>query len=784
MPEVSPDSEIKLRSQIEHIANQLCLAVDGNFDFMVSQDDEDETIQKLSMLINFLIDSARRSVEEEKKQKKILEELDQLKNNFIANISHELRTPLTLILSPLEAMLSDQNQSIQRRDIERMSRNAYRLYKLVNDLLDFSKAEANRLEVNLQEVQLPDFVHTIIDDMQPAAFKKNISLQFESSIKHLSVMLDEKLVEKIVLNLIGNALKFTPQNGCIDVSLKKSRDHLLLTVADTGIGIPPDKITAIFERFRQLEDSTTRQYEGTGIGLALVKEFVHLMGGEIEVESAPGKGSQFKVLLPVVKARHNNKSKRIKKQSDILSPVINDAIIPDSGDSNHVSATIRQEINKGSKNTKHRVIVADDNDDLRAYISENLSHFFDVIAVENGRLALEAVKKYHPSVIISDVMMPEMDGISLVKTLKADDELKHIPVILVTARSGKDATVSGLDSGADDFLAKPFSLAELRARVLAAFRLHNTYLSLEEKKEELANTLKSLEKLNQKMLKISREAGMSEVASGILHNVGNVLNSINVATILIRDSLQDNKTLQRLFKIKGALKTHKDDLDSFLNQDKKGKHLTEYLALSLEQLKIERQKLYLESKELVENLDHVKAVISMQQTFVKRTTICEPIALNKFLSEVVQLQKHSFITAGIRIECQFDDKLPTIVTDKHKLLTIIMNLISNAIHALQELQANQDKKQIIIKTGIHNKQAVYIEISDNGIGIPQKNLMNIFTQGFTTKEKGTGYGLHSSLLTAQELGGSLTGCSRGKGFGANFVIKIPLQQKNMEKGCG
>lgn len=423
------------------------------------------------------ITERKRAIEALEKAKDAAEDANRVKSEFFANVSHELRTPLTLIAGTVDALLIGEAGDVggpARERLHRVRRNAARLTSLVNDLLDFSRLEAGKAEVRWQPVRAAEIVSDIVDEAQATASARGLQLAFQAGADVGHVPLDRGMFEKIVLNLVGNALKFTQPGGRIDVAVGTADGELELTVRDTGVGIPADKLPLLFERFQQVDSSASRRYEGTGIGLALVKELAELMGGRVSVESEPGKGSRFTVRIPCRPdqrslSRDTAPAERVASPFEHLLPSVAPAASPDP-------------------TGKPRLILAEDNADMRAYVTELLAAEYDVVAVGDGRAALEAARGYLPDVIVTDVMMPEMNGFELVANLKRDPALRQVPVLLLTARAGQEAIATGLEGGADDYLTKPFSPAELRARVAAARRLHKAYQDLALHVEELVAT--------------------------------------------------------------------------------------------------------------------------------------------------------------------------------------------------------------------------------------------------------------------------------------------------------
>jgi PAS domain S-box-containing protein len=419
----------------------------------------------------------RRLAERELREaKEAAEAASRAKSQFLANVSHELRTPLTLILGSLDAVLGGEIPAAHEERLRRARRNAARLAQLVNDLLDHARLEAGKAEAHWQRVDPNEALEYLVEEASALAEQRGISLHFRPAPGLPPLALDRRLFDKIALNLVGNALKFTPQGGTIQVALRRDEGHIELSVQDTGVGIATHELPRLFERFRQVDSTATRQHEGTGIGLSLVREFARLMGGEASVESQIGEGSTFRVHLPLRPATaldhegHEAPGRAPKAKESVRARPA--APLADEAD----------------EKLRPRLLLAEDNADLRAHVAELLAGEYEVLGVENGRLALEAVRMFQPEVIVSDIMMPEMDGITLVGRLKADPATSSIPVILLTAQAGPEAAVTGLDGGADDYLSKPFSAVELRARIRASVRLHRAYRALELTTSELRET--------------------------------------------------------------------------------------------------------------------------------------------------------------------------------------------------------------------------------------------------------------------------------------------------------
>jgi PAS domain S-box-containing protein len=419
----------------------------------------------------------------ERRRAEALTELDRAKTAFFSNISHEFRTPLTLMLGPIEELLADRALSGEQRErLTLLQRNSLRLSKLVNSLLDFARLESGRVQASYEQTDLAAVTRDLASSFRSAMEKAKLEFQVDCENLDESIYVDREMWEKIVLNLLSNALKFT-LHGAVTVRLRPDGAGVLLDVIDTGVGIPSHELPHIFQRFHRVEGTEGRTQEGSGIGLALAQELVKLHGGSIAVTSRIGEGSTFRVRLPA--GCTHLPPERVKVSRSLVStPIgaqsfVDEALRWTPGDAEEAawrlpatpSDRLAAEDARFLKTTGARIVIADDNSDMRAYVSDLLRAAYRVEAVSNGEEALEAARRTRPDLIISDIMMPKLDGLALVKMLRTDERLRDIPVILLSARAGEEARVGGLVAGADDYLVKPFSARELLARVTGLIEL-------------------------------------------------------------------------------------------------------------------------------------------------------------------------------------------------------------------------------------------------------------------------------------------------------------------------
>jgi PAS domain S-box-containing protein len=424
--------------------------------------------------------SEARAHEEETKRINALAELDRAKTIFFSNVSHEFRTPLTLMLGPLEAALEQPNgpAAFTRDELELVHRNGIRLLKLVNTLLDFSRIESGRVQAIYEPTDLGRVTADIASAFRSAMERAGLEYIVDCPKLDEPVYVDREMWEKIVLNLISNAFKFTIQGG-ISVRLRAVEGSVELSIADTGTGVPPQELTRIFERFHRVPGSSGRTYEGAGIGLALVQELAKLHGGAIHVESEMGKGSTFRVVIPLGCAHLPHD--RISERQVLSSPASAAAAYVDEAlrwlPSQQTAQDRLPVFASDSVQAPHlrigagHVLLADDNADMRDYVRRLLGDRFEVEAVENGAAAFERAQQRPPDLVLTDVMMPEMDGFALLRALRQNPRTEMVPVILLSARAGEEARVEGLEAGADDYIVKPFTARELLARVGAHLTL-------------------------------------------------------------------------------------------------------------------------------------------------------------------------------------------------------------------------------------------------------------------------------------------------------------------------
>jgi signal transduction histidine kinase/FixJ family two-component response regulator len=424
--------------------------------------------------------------EAERRRAEALAALDRAKTDFFSNISHEFRTPLTLMLGPLEALIEEEAPNSPKADrLQLAHRNALRLLRLVNTLLDFSRVEGARMHASYQPTDIKRLTEDVASSFRSAIESARLTFKVEAQDLGEPAYVDPEMWEKILLNLLSNAFKFT-RDGEIVVKLRRADTDFELAVRDTGCGIPTEEIPHLFERFHRVRGSEGRTHEGTGIGLALVRELVKLHGGEILVDSAPSAGSTFTVRVPMGSA-HLPREQVADHRSGSELLVRADLFTEEAKHWDHA----KPRITTSPTSARRRVLVADDNADMLRYVVGLLSPHYEIVTAPDGQSALEAIAADPPELIVADIMMPRLDGFGLLRGVRGNAVHASIPVILLSARAGEEARVSGFEAGADDYLVKPFTAAELLARVDAHLSLAQLRQNAAADRERLLSELES-----------------------------------------------------------------------------------------------------------------------------------------------------------------------------------------------------------------------------------------------------------------------------------------------------
>jgi signal transduction histidine kinase/AraC-like DNA-binding protein len=445
LPDLVPTSRAVMVSAYGDMVNVRTAMNRGAFDFVtkpINFQDLELTIEKTARHVHQLRESIR------------AKSVADLKARFFDNITHEFRTPLSLIIAPVDVLLQDtRHDAITRRSLLTVRRNAHQLLLLINQLLDLAKLESDSLPVVEVRGDVVVFLAQVVDSFQAFAEQKGLILTFTANVLEQETLFDADKWQKILTNLLSNAIKFTAAGGQISVRGVVVQSQVTLTITDTGIGIAPDHLPHVFDRFYQVDTSLTRAYEGSGIGLALAYELTRRLGGQLSVTSVPGAGTTFTTDLPIRAALGNGTVSAPALVPAVSQPV--EASFVSAGDTPTDTAALPV------------VLLVEDNAELLTFMAESLAAHYRILTAVNGREGLTIARQELPDIVVSDVMMPEMDGYELTHQLKNDTLTNHIAVVLLTARTAAESRREGLEQGADDYLTKPFDLNELR------LRLHN-----------------------------------------------------------------------------------------------------------------------------------------------------------------------------------------------------------------------------------------------------------------------------------------------------------------------
>lgn len=683
--------------------------------------------------------------EEERRRAEMLAEIDRAKTAFFSNVSHEFRTPLTLMLGPLEETLCDPElPTTQRERITVAHHNSLRLLKLVNTLLDFSRIEAGRMQAVYEPTDLAALTTDLASVFRAAIEKAGLQLVVDCPALPDLVYVDRDMWEKIVFNLLSNAFKFT-QRGHITVRQRVVQDNIELDVEDTGSGIPESDLGNVFKRFHRIEGTQGRTHEGTGIGLALVQELAKLHGGSVRVKSHLGQGTTFSVSIP--RGKHHLPPDRIGSGHTLTPTSIRaDAFfeealrwLPDN-----VHDVELSEIHHVPEGPRPRVLLADDNADMREYVRKLLSTQYQVVAVADGEEALAAAHEQVPDLVLSDVMMPKLDGFGLLARLREDQRTRSVPIVLLSARAGEESRVEGLEAGVDDYLVKPFSARELMARVKAT--LETARLRQEAARSRLEiEAAKVLEERREALLESERAARAEaervgrlkdEFLATLSHELRTPLNAILGWAQLLRKGTMDPVQLRK-------------GLDTIERNSKA-------------------------QSQIIEDLLDMSRIISGKVGLDVK---------NVNFSWVIEASIESLLPSAqardIRLQTVLD-ALPSFVNgDLNRLQQVVWNLLSNAI----KFTPKGGRVQVSLeKVNSH----VELTVSDTGQGIKREFLPHVFDRfrqadsSTTRKFGGLGLGLSIVKHLVELHGGTVRAESPGEGQGATFTVVLPLAQKEKD----
>ncbi len=794
-----------------------------------------------------------RAYEQERRRAESLAELDREKTIFFSNVSHEFRTPLTLMLGPLEDVLTRRDPNIPPQEliqIETVHRNGLRLLKLVNTLLDFSRIEAGRIQALYRPVDLCARTIELASVFRSAMDRAGLAYRILCDPLPEPVYIDLDMWEKIVLNLLSNAFKFTLQ-GAVELTLRPTPGYAELSVRDTGTGIPESELPRVFERFHRIEGAPGRTHEGTGIGLALVDELVRLHGGTVDVGSKLGAGTTFTVRIPYGSAHlPNDRVADADQRADSTlgaAPYVQEALRWLPGEDLREEPLVKDlayedlGVLLDPKNQEKRahILLADDNRDMREYVQRLLSRRFRVTVVADGEKALAAVRENPPDLVLTDVMMPRMNGFELLRALRSDPATATIPILMLSARAGEEAESEGLEAGADDYLVKPFTARELLARVTSHISMQRLRHELTAKERELRTKAENAEQQYRSILESISEGFVFVDRDWRVRYANRQVGAMGAfdPAQIIGQSLWDiapgleSTTFGRAFQqaMDTNQITHSED---FYQPSQRWIHATAYPSpdgLSLfgqdvTETRIQQQKLLVSEKlaatgrlaatiahEINNPLESVLNLIYLARTsrteiakireyletaekeltrvshiarhtlgFYRETSVPVDVDLPALLEEVLTVYDSRLRAAAIEVHRDFSI-VPSIRALRGELHQVFSNLISNSIDAMRD----GGRLTLSVRPAPSHDAGVVVAISDTGIGIPQENIPRLFEPFFTTKPSaGTGLGLWvvRQFVTSWKGAIDVTSDNSRERHGTTFTLTLPLVAASQNRG--
>jgi len=779
-----------------------------------------------------------RAYEDARLRAESLAELDRAKTVFFSNISHEFRTPLTLIASPLEDLAASSSLTAADRErVELAQRNVIRLQRLVNNLLDFSRIEAGRVTAAFEPVDLSALTAELASGFQSTFDKAGIALVIKTEPLAGRVFVDREMWEKIVLNLLSNAFKFTFE-GSVTVEVAERVDTVEFCVTDTGVGIPAEELPQVFKRFHRIQGTRGRSYEGTGIGLALVQELVKIHGGSIAVDSEEGEGTRFTVSLR--KGTQHLDAERIRKASPaavasarldgfIMEALrwIDDPTEPGTEFSTPFSDGSLGDIAAPAQEKRHRVLVVDDNADMRHYLRRLLEPFFHVESAIDGEDALRRIRRGRPDLVLTDAMMPVMDGYSLLSKIRSTPEIATLPVVMVSARAGAEMEIEGREAGADDYITKPFSGREFVARISSALKIAEVRASSDAAIRASENYAREiLERTSDSVFLLDRDWNFTYLNPNAAAQIagGRELVGKNIWTefpeavgtnfwrqyrrvMLEGVSVQFQEyypdPLDKWFEVntyptEGGIAAFFRDVtvklkaEAALRQSEKlaavgrlASSIAHEINNPLEAitnllyLMESDQNMQTDTREFLataqSELARVSHIATQTLAFQRQSTHLLPVRPSEIISSVMSLYSTRLSRPGITIERQCRSDM-AIRAYPGELRQVFSNLVHNALDAIGQ------EGRIIIReracTDVRTGEAgVRITIADSGHGISRQVGARLFEPFFSTKPStGTGLGLWVSRQIIEKHRGSIRmrSSTDSARHGTAFSVFLPL----------
>ena len=672
-----------------------------------------------------------RAYEDQRRRAEALAEVDRAKTTFFSNVSHEFRTPLTLMIGPTEDALASPDRVLRGEDLETVHRNELRLLKLVNTLLDFSRFEAGRAAARYEPTDLAALTADLASSFRSAVERAGLRFVVDCPPLPFEVHVDREMWEKIVLNLLSNAFKFTSE-GEISVSLRARGEEAELAVRDTGVGIPAEQVPQLFRRFHRVHSEWARSFEGSGIGLALVRDLASLHGGAVGVETAPGEGSTFTVTIPRGSAHLPAES--VSTAASHARPALARAFVqealswlPDAvGEAPRAIAgvdpsgpAVATAAGRADGAANERILVVDDNADMRAYLHRILSPRFLVTLASDGAAALASARAEPPALVLADVMMPGLDGFALLHALRDDPRTSAVPVVMLSARAGEESAIEGLRAGAADYLVKPFSARELLARIAAQLAARRAQEAVDRSHREIA------EAGRRRAEEASR--AKDDFLAILAHELRNPLAPLRTGLDLIRLGADEPEVVARAL---ASMERQLGHLQRLVDD------LLEVSRLKLGKIELRRER----------------------------------VELAAVAAAAVEAQVTALVAAGVELTVDVPQGL-LVDGDPVRLAQVVSNLLHNAAKFTPAGGS----------VGLHGREdgdVAELVVRDTGSGMTDEQLASVFelfVQAPSTgpARAGLGIGLTLARTLAELHGGSLAAASAGPGRGSELTLRLP-----------